>query len=443
MEQDEEKYNVAIIGGGIVGAALLYVLSRYTNIPKIALIEKCGELAMVNSHHMNNSQTLHFGDIETNYTLEKAKKVKEAAEMVVAYLQKYGKGMFIKSHKMLLGVGEAEVGELEKRYEEFKSLFSKLKKLGRGEIAKLEPRVVRGRKSNEELLALYTEDGYAVNFKKLAESFVEKALQTNRVTLFMKTEAKRIRKSEGVYLIETDGGPTKAEVVVVTAGPHSLVFARALGYGREFGILPVAGNFYCAKNVLRGKVYMVQLKNMPFAAIHGDPDVNNLEETRFGPTIRVLPLLERHNYRTLIDFLKTLAWNIDGVLSLLKLILDKNILKYVFKNILYDLPFIGKWFFLQMEVRKIVPSLTAEEIKLGRGIGGIRPQVVNTKTKKLEMGEAEIVGDKIIFNITPSPGASVCLKNAENETQKVVDFLGPKFRFERQTFLKDLSLFST
>src|SRR3989344_7705534 len=282
MEQDEEKYNVAIIGGGIVGAALLYVLSRYTNIPKIALIEKYGELALVNSHHTNNSQTLHFGDIETNYTLEKARKVKEAAEMVVAYLQKYGQGMFIKSYKMVLGVGGAEVRELEKRYEEFKPLFSKLKKLGREEIAELEPRVVKSRKSNEELLALYTEDGYAVNFKNLAESFAEKALRTNKTNLFMKTEAKKISKVEGGYLIDTDRGPIKAEVVAVTAGPHSLIFARELGYGREFGILPLARNFYCAKNVLRGKVYMVQLKGMPFAAIHGDPDVNNPEETRFG-----------------------------------------------------------------------------------------------------------------------------------------------------------------
>lgn len=75
------KYDVLIIGAGVSGSALAYVLSKYTNIKKIALIEKESKAAQVNSNTHNNSQTLHFGDIETNYKLEKAKKVKRAADL--------------------------------------------------------------------------------------------------------------------------------------------------------------------------------------------------------------------------------------------------------------------------------------------------------------------------------------------------------------------------
>ena len=82
-----ERYDVVIIGGGVVGTALLYVLSRYTNIEKIMLIEKYSKFGQVNSNKNNNSQTLHFGDIETNYNLEKAKRVNEAASMVKQYLK--------------------------------------------------------------------------------------------------------------------------------------------------------------------------------------------------------------------------------------------------------------------------------------------------------------------------------------------------------------------
>ncbi len=64
--------DVAIIGGGISGTALLYLLARYTDIGHIALLEKYPAVAQINSHGRNNSQTLHCGDIETNYTLEKA-----------------------------------------------------------------------------------------------------------------------------------------------------------------------------------------------------------------------------------------------------------------------------------------------------------------------------------------------------------------------------------
>ncbi|KKL61538.1 hypothetical protein LCGC14_2194300 [marine sediment metagenome] len=81
----EQIHQVAIIGGGVCGTALLYLLAEYSDINDIVLIEKYGNVAKVNSHGRNNSQTLHCGDIETNYTLEKASKVKAAAEMVVNY----------------------------------------------------------------------------------------------------------------------------------------------------------------------------------------------------------------------------------------------------------------------------------------------------------------------------------------------------------------------
>ncbi|MGD8926936.1 MAG: malate:quinone oxidoreductase, partial [Thioalkalispiraceae bacterium] len=85
---DTNQYDVVIIGGGISGTALLHLLSRYTDLKSIALIEKDTGIATLNSHGRNNSQTLHCGDIETNYSLEKAVKVKAGAGMVVNYASK-------------------------------------------------------------------------------------------------------------------------------------------------------------------------------------------------------------------------------------------------------------------------------------------------------------------------------------------------------------------
>lgn len=116
MVQNDNHYDAVIVGGGITGAALLYVLSQYTNVKSLALIEKYGDIAEVNSHHNNNSQTLHFGDIETNYTLEKAGRVKEAAEILVRYMEKYAVNAFVKGTKMVLAVGDKEVIELEQRF---------------------------------------------------------------------------------------------------------------------------------------------------------------------------------------------------------------------------------------------------------------------------------------------------------------------------------------
>lgn len=436
MPQDE-NYNVIIIGGGITGAALLYALSKYTNLERIALVEKHAEIGNVNTHYDNNSQTLHFGDIETNYTLEKARKVKEAAEMLARYLERYAPDAFYKSHKMVLAVGDKEVSELERRFEEFSALYPKLRKIGRDEIGRLEPMLVFGRDVNEKMCALVTEDGYTVNFKKTAESFVREARGSGKhIDIFPGTEVTGIEKTPNGFTVRAAHGVWHAGVVAVMAGPHSLVFARSIGYGAHLGILPVAGNFYRAHDMLRGKVYTMQIAKLPFAAVHGDPAVTNPRETRFGPTAKVLPMLERHQYRTILDFLKTSVWNMEGVLSLLKIISDPVLFIYVIKNLAYEIPLVGKWLFLQ-EVRKIVPSLTLGELHFGKGIGGIRPQVVNTTTKKLEMGEAEIVGDRILFNITPSPGASVCLKNAEQEAAKIVAFFGGAYRFDAERWCQD------
>ena len=89
MNQDIPLYDVVIIGGGISGAALLFELARYTDLKKIALVEKYDSIASLNSHARNNSQTLHCGDIETNYTLEKAVQVKKTADMILHYAKHF------------------------------------------------------------------------------------------------------------------------------------------------------------------------------------------------------------------------------------------------------------------------------------------------------------------------------------------------------------------
>ena len=46
------------------------------------MLEKYEGLATLNSKGTSNSQTIHVGDIETNYTFEKAKITKRTAKMI-------------------------------------------------------------------------------------------------------------------------------------------------------------------------------------------------------------------------------------------------------------------------------------------------------------------------------------------------------------------------
>jgi malate dehydrogenase (quinone) len=443
MNESITKYDVLIVGGGVVGTALLYTLSKYTDVRKIGLIEKYSDFGLVNSASTKNSQTLHFGDIETNYTFEKAQSVKRMADMVMKYLENEkpaaeSERLFSKYSKMVLAVGKSQVEELRKRFVSFSKLFPNLRVIERDEIGKIEPRVVEGRDPAQEILALVTDDGYTVDFKRLCHSFVDNARKEKPdIDIQLETKLLKIIKSSNYYIVKTDRGEIQTSAIVIAAGGHSLMIAKTLGYGRNLSVLSMAGSFYTAPKVLNGKVYTIQAPKLPFAAIHGDPEVHNENITRFGPTAKPIFQLERHNGATFFEYWKTFGLGISPVISLLKIVFDKVLFRYIIVNFLYDLPLIGKRLFIK-QIRMIVPGIKISELKYARGIGGTRPQIVNNTTRKLEMGEAKLTGDKIIFNITPSPGASTCLGNAYSDTFKIMEFLDNKFKFNNEAFEKDL-----
>lgn len=441
----KQRYDVAIVGGGVSGTALLYTLSAYTNIGRIVLLEKYSRLGAVNSNAKNNSQTLHVGDIETNYTNEKVRQVYPASMMVKRYtdaLPKDARERIIKRvQKMVLAVGDGECATLEKRYGGLREIFPSLRKLGAAGIREAEPEIMRGRNPKEKVLALLNMEGYAVNFSRLAESFageVEKHWSA-RADVLLNHEVRVIKRAADGYLLETNQGDISARVVVVDADAYSLGFAKSLGYGREFSLIPIAGNFYFSPKRLRGKVYSVQDPRMPFAAVHGDPDLTEPSLTRWGPTARFYPALEARNLHAMKSFFASSGFHrIQTWISFVLILLNPVRFWYLLRNLFYELPVIGTRLLLP-RVRKIVPTLRAKDLLPASGYGGMRLQRVNTRTHELLLGEGKIVGDNIIFNMSPSPGASVCLYNAARDAERVAALLGA-YAFDKERMFRDLCI---
>jgi len=425
-------YQVAVIGGGISGTALLYTLARYTDIKSIALFEKYGEVGSVNTNAKSNSQTLHCGDIETNYTYEKAKKVKRTAKMLEKYALQHGYGgeHMHKVTKMALGVGREEVAYITKRFEEFISLYPYLELWDEAALSDIEPALLEGR--DEPIVAMGAKDQYsAIDFGAIAKSFVTHAEEQKKkeVSIFLETEIKSMKKRGDKCVLQCDRGEYFADFVIVDAGAHSLLLAHAMGFGEDYSCLPIGGSFfYAKKNILNSKVYTVQNPKLPFAAVHGDPDLVKDGVARFGPTALALPKLERYRSSHFLDFLHSLSPD-EAVLKVFyDLLKDDDIRDYVFKNFVYEIPGIRRKEFTK-ELKKIIPMIKADEIEFAENIGGLRPQVIDKVKKELMLGEAKIeTGIGIIFNMTPSPGATSCLGNAEIDARKVCDYLGVAFK---------------
>lgn len=304
------------------------------------------------------------------------------------------------------------------------------------EIEKIEPNVIKGRDPHEEIIALYSPEGYTVDYGKLAQSWVKNAKASGKnIEIHTNRKVWDIEKEGHYYRVITNNQDFLGKSVVVAGGADSLLFAHKLHYAQHWILLPVAGSFYRALSLLNGKVYTVQVKNLPFAAVHGDAEVSNPKETRFGPTAKILPMTERYKYSSILDFLRLFRFRYDATMSLVNIIRDQVLFKYIAQNVLYDIPLLGTYFFMKWNVRKIVPSIKYSQIHYGRRLGGIRPQLVDTQKRSLEFGDAKVIGDNIIFDITPSPGASVALHNGLENARKIATFLGVKL--DEKKFEKD------
>lgn len=444
------NFEVAIIGGGISGCASMYVLSEYTNIENIVLLEKCDRLASISSSAKANSQTIHDGSIETNYAIEKASKVKVSADKVMHYAlsKNLHNNVIFKMQKMAIGVGDEECEFIKNRHNVFKEVFNGIEFFSKDDIKKLEPKVIEdinGKDRIENVVASgYRESWCAINFEKLSENFITEAKKANNNSdvLFNFKVFSISLNDDGTYQIKSkDNRIINAKFVLVNAGSYSLPLAQKVGYGKDLGCLPVAGSFYFTSgNLLRGKVYTVQNSKLPFAALHGDPDITMNGETRLGPTAITIPKLERSKY--LFGNLSSDLIKIDSKWGAFKvgfdLLRDSEIRSYVLRNICFELPFIGKRLFIK-DARKIIPSLHINDIRYANGFGEVRPQVIDITNNKLELGEKKITTNKgITFNMTPSPGATSCLGNAEVDVKEIVKYLNKTFDIQR--FYEDLSV---
>jgi malate dehydrogenase (quinone) len=463
--------DVLIVGGGVCGTALLFELARYTDLSRIALVERYDRLALVNSRASNNSQTIHCGDIETNYTLEKALRVKRTAEMIVHYAELLQPAVrqrcVFRTPKMVLAVGETECAALRERFARFSPHFPAMELLEKEQIAAWEPHValLDGQPRPEELVAIGIRSTYtAVDYEALAQSFVDQARAAieagnapdgsrRRLDLHLGTTVERIIPEGELFrvllaptpgcrhgLAATGSPPAPRELlarhVVVNAGAHSLLMAQRMGYGLEYSCLPVAGSFYFTPDLLRGKVYTVQNDKLPFAAIHGDPDVRAPGKTRFGPTALLLPRLERYRPSSFWEFLQVLR--LDGaVLAVFwQLLRVADIRNYILKNLLFELPWLRRRLFLA-DARKIVPGMKLEDLRFAEGYGGVRPQLIDKRQRRLILGEVSIAARPgLVFNVTPSPGGTCCLGNAARDLETIAERLG--CRFDRERLAREL-----
>jgi malate dehydrogenase (quinone) len=459
--------DIIIIWWWVSWSSLAMVLAGYTDVKSIALLEKESKLGAVNSKSTHNSQTLHEWNIESNYTVQKAEKISKKANMLKRFLETYVPGwqdVYTMHHKMLLAIGKEEIDILTKRYHEFTSLFPDDQLLNREQIEKYEPLVTKWRPASQPIAAHFSPHGYTIDFGKLSRVFIDTAhfLRPYVIDVYTSAKVESIEKNEDIYTVTLeDWRIFAAKALMVAAWWHTPLLLKQFhkkypketfvyGDGNktlaidDFSILSVAWSFFNSqKKILNGKVYTMQDPELPFAAVHGDPEVHNTDITRFGPTALWIPKLERYKAGGMREYLKIFEFSAKAF-SAIYFVLSKDKrkkAKYLGYNFFYELPYIGKRLFAK-EIRKIVPTLEDADIEKAKWYGGTRPQILNTSKSNehwLDFGEAKFATQdgSAVFSITPSPGATTCLGNAYTDAQTLMNSSKWVFTFNKAKFDAD------
>lgn len=430
MSLSKEIFDLAIIGSGIVGSSVIYTVTKYTNINNIAIFEKNIEAGLGNSDFSKNSKTLHEGFAETNYSIDKMYRMKVAGKLFRNYLSKNDfekfnfkrEEIFSYLSYFVLAI-ENEVKFLEEKYKRIVKAFPDVKLLNAKEIEKIEPALMNGRSKGEKVEALYKKDGVSINFGKLSKIFIKEASKSKKkVSYRFNEEVLSLEERDDLYEIKTKKGKYLAKTVFVSSSANSFYLAKKMGYLENYSLVNIRGNYCMYPNVIKSKVYRVQIEKIPFVEIHADPNPF-LKDTpvEFGPTAEFV--LSKDYYKD-IEFsyiLDEVIKNPSFVRSLYGILKDEEIRKFLTKNVIYRIPIVGKSFFAK-QAKKIIPKLK-ENLLIFRK-GGIRPQLIDNAQRKLILGEKLFVFNNLIFAITPSPGASASLLNAIEVTSLISKMLG-------------------
>lgn len=446
-----------IVGGGIVGNAMAYALS-FSNMAGM-LVEKYKDVALVNSNTDQNAQSLHGGPEEATFGFEKVMMMRVCEMLIGAFLEKFGGDAFMHLPKMAFGVGDHEVDLLTGRFDTFKPYFPTLELLNRAEIYERHPLLIEGRDLGQKVTALYRQNGWAVDYHKLALRFKEQTLgRTKQIEFKFETKVEEVIKHSDHYEIVTNKGTFRSRVLLVAAGHYSLKYAKDMDAAdlegqsaKEFITLPMAGDFWRSPRFFDCKVYPIQNPRFPYAMPHADSAIHDRNILRWGPTTKWIPFGERYHWITMIDYIRSGILTSSGMASSLNLFLDwekhspwpwpdDEMIGFYLKNMSYKLPFVGTKNFAEGPARHIMPTIKASDLEFIPGAGGLRPQPLNKKTGKLQMGTGKFFSQHAIYDLTPSPGASSSLRNGILNAKYALAWRGNGYHFNEMGLYEEIGM---
>ena len=363
-----EKYDVLILGGGIVGLSIAkQLLEKRPNL-SIAIIDKENRLAQHNSGR--NSGVLHAGIYYKPETLKAKVCVKGARRLKKWILD--NKLPINACGKVVLPTVETQDPQLDVLLNRGIQNGAVVDLIDEDELHKLAPlaRTASGR-------ALYSPETCVTNPQLVMQHLANK-LGDNGLAFYLSSKAYSIDKRRQSITF-ANGLVLSYGYLVNTTGIHALDIAKQFDLGGRYKVIPFKGNYWALKKPsnfnITTNLYPVPDLNVPFLGVHFTPSANN-DQVYVGPT--ATPALGRENYKSLEKIeLSTMFYTLF-TLSRQYATNTGNMRKYVKEQSLMW----SKYIAIE-NIKRLVPSIKLSDIKASNKVG-IRPQLYDCIQNKLE-----------------------------------------------------------
>ena len=399
----DNKFDIAIIGGGIVGAATFYKLQLQYPNKSIALFEKEDSLAKHQTG--NNSGVIHSGLYYTPGSKKAINCVNGRHELV-----KFAKDYNVQHDvcgKVVVATNEKEIGFLEKIYNNgVENNTEGIEKINAEQIKEIEPEV-------NGIAGIWVPCTGIIDFVGATNKMLEVALATNEKSkVLLSHEVLDLNEFDGLKQIVTNKGVFHSNYLIVCGGLQADRLAKSDGVSLREKVVGFRGDYYeledHAKYKVRNLIYPVPDPDFPFLGVHFTRMVNG--EIECGPNAVFTFKREGYN-KTDFNFKDSIdALTYSGTWKLFL----KNA-KFGMDE--YRRAFSKKLFLKTLQ--KLIPSLEMKDIKPGRA--GVRALLLGKDGDTRDDFRIEYANNSIHVLNAPSPAATASLAIGEDIKKMAIE----------------------
>ncbi|MDA3630523.1 L-2-hydroxyglutarate oxidase [Saccharopolyspora oryzae] len=397
-----ETRRVAVVGGGIIGAAVVRELNRQLPGAQVVLFEKERELAAHQTGH--NSGVVHAGLYYEPGGL-KARLCRRGVQLLQDYVAEHDIP-YERCGKVVVALDEVERGRLDAIYDRAtKNGVPGVRLISGAELREIEPEA-RG------IAAIHSPDTAIIDYAAVTRSLVEDARSAG-VDVRLGVEVLGVDEpSGGGVRVRTSRGDERFDNVIACAGLQSDRLAQRSGAAKSPSIVPFFGQYLVLeprfRDITRGLVYPVPDPKYPFLGVHLTKRVDGAMTV--GPNAFLS--FSREIYRGL-------GINVRDSLAIAA---DPGFWRFASENLAGArreiLGVLSAKKFIK-DAARYVPAI--EGARFARMPRGIRAQALAGDGKLVDDFVIQHVGPVTHLRNAPSPGATSSLAIAEHIVENVIE----------------------